>query len=62
MSFGSLAFHLGPFSRFVMTSLQTQIGQIDAGEWCSPLGDTPRAITAARVPARSKCLSGYAPP
>jgi hypothetical protein len=47
----ALYLHLGPFSRFVMTSLKKQIGQIDAGQWCSPLGDTPRAINAARVPA-----------
>ena len=47
----ALYIHLGPFSRFVMTSLKKQIGQIDAGEWRSPLGDTPRAINAARVPA-----------
>src|SRR5262249_14522019 len=36
-----------------MTSLNKQIAQIDAGEWCSPLGDTPRAINAAAVPTRA---------
>ena len=46
----ALYLHLGPFARLVITSLDEQIGQIDAGEWRSPLSDTPRAINAAPVP------------
>jgi hypothetical protein len=46
----ALYLHLGPFTRLVITSLDEQIGQIDAGEWRSPLSDGPRAINAARVP------------
>jgi hypothetical protein len=43
--------HLGPFSRYVMTSLDGQIARIDAGEWRSPLGDTP--WPAQRAPAEA---------
>jgi hypothetical protein len=41
--------HLGPFSRFVISNLDEQIGKIDAGEFRSPLDDIPSAIGAAQV-------------
>ena len=43
--------HLGPFSRFVMAGLDKQIRQIDAGEWHSPLGNLPPAVSAANAAA-----------
>jgi len=39
--------HLGPFSRFVIASLDEQIGKIDAGEFRSPLDDRLPAVSAA---------------
>ena len=40
----ALYIHFGPFSRFVIASLDEQIRCIDAGEWRSPIGD--HAISA----------------
>jgi hypothetical protein len=39
--------HLGPFSRFVIASLDEQIGKIDAGEFRSPIDDHSPAVSAA---------------
>jgi radical SAM superfamily enzyme YgiQ (UPF0313 family) len=45
----ALFLHLGPFSRFVISSLDAQISKIDAGEFRSPLDDIPPAMGAAQV-------------
>jgi len=54
--------HLGPFSRFVIASLDRQIRQIDEGEWHSPLGNLAGALSAAKAPvgARAEQLEASA--
>ena len=55
----ALFLHLGPFSRYVMRSLDGQIAQIDAGEWRSPLGNTPWPAQQAPAAAlRAKITAG----
>ena len=39
--------HVGPFSRFVITELDRQIAEIDAGRWQAPLALVPPTAAAA---------------
>jgi hypothetical protein len=44
--------HLGPFSRFVIASVDRQIAEIDAGEWQSPVAVAAETEEPVRLPVR----------
>jgi radical SAM superfamily enzyme YgiQ (UPF0313 family) len=46
----ALYLHLGPFSRFVMSSLDRQIAEIDSGEWQPVLAAAPERAAPAALP------------